>query len=129
MEFRHACRGEVGEIPRDRIVYTDPQRKDPPRSPDRLGGGFQIVGGDCGKCLFDIAQRILEHIRIKPAEITRLADILQPSRTVGEVGSTAPYGIAERGAEILIAFKSHLTRHPHHGVGFNVCRLRNLAHG
>lgn len=111
------------------LFTPDAQGKDLPAGPDRLGRRFQRLGVDICEGLFKVADRPLDYIGIKPAQIVRFADVLQPTRPVRKADSPLADRLAERRAEILVALEPHLAGHAHEGVGFDVGCFGNLAHG
>jgi hypothetical protein len=98
-------------------------------APDRLGRGLQRFGVDAGEGFLEVAHRRFDHVGVKPAQIARFADVLQPARPVRKADGALPDRLAEGGAEILVALEAHLARHAHEGVGLDLRRLGDLAHG
>ena len=128
MEFGHAGGGQISEIARERIVHADAKGEHASRSPDRIRSGFQLVCRYAGERFFDISQRIARHVGIKPAQMARLADVLQPARAIRKVRRAPPDRVPERSAKILVPLKADLRGHAQNRVRLHIGGFGNLAH-
>ncbi len=129
MKLHHSGRGEIGKVARVRIVDADTQRVDVARLPDCLGCRVQPFGIDPGEGLLDIAQRALHHVGVQCPEAAAPAGILQPPRPIRETRRTPANRLAEGFTKILVSVEADLPCHTHEGVGFDLRRTSDLAHG
>jgi hypothetical protein len=128
VKLLHAGGGQVGKVAGVGIVDADTQHKHLARSPDGLCRCLEPALIDAGKRLLDVAQGRVDHVGIKPAQFPARTQALQPARPVGKAGRATADFLAERLAEIIVAFKAQHPRHAHQRVGLHVSGCCNLAH-